>query len=242
MNAHAGEFVLGIECSNPGAGASSVVALARRGEEGAIELLGERGLDGAGRGSDGLVASVAALCAAHGAAARAIGRVVVSVGPGGYTALRTSVTAAKVLARAIGAELVGVETARVVAVSVDEAQRPALVLLASKREKSHASVVGVDGSIETIGVVDAGVFADARCAGVRVVVGDRHVHGSFVEAAAARGIGVVGPVLSAWACLRGSEGLVGVSGADLDAVGVVYAREPDAVTQWRARHGGGGGG
>lgn len=237
MSDGAGEYVLGIECSNPGSGESSVVALARRGGDGALELLGERGLEGVGRGSDGLVSSAALLCGAHGVGARSIGRVVVSVGPGGYTALRTSVTAAKVLARAIGAELVGVETARVVAVSV--AVRPALVLLASKREKSHASVVRADGAIESIGVVGVGVFDDARCDGVKVMVGDRHVHGSFVEGADARGIGVVEPVLSAWSCVRAGEGMEGVRGEALDSVGVVYAREPDAVTQWRERHGGG---
>lgn len=237
-----GEFVLGIECSNPGAGDSSVVAVARRGADGALELLGERGLEGDGRGSDGLVASAAALCAGHGVDARMIGRIAVSVGPGGYTALRTSVTAAKVLARAVGAELVGVETARVVAVSVGDEARPALILLASKREKSHASVLRADGGIDPLGVVDAGVFDDAARAGVKTVVGDGHVHASLVDAARARGIGWAAPVLSAWACLRASEGLAGARGAAIAGVGVVYAREPDAVTQWRARHGGHGGG
>jgi len=219
-------YELGIECSNPASG--SGVALARR-VDGELEFAGERELPQGASGTDALVRTIDALTREMGVTPAMLARVAVSVGPGGYTALRTSVAAASAIARALACEPVGVPTHRVAAHALDESDLPAMVILASKAQRAHASVVARDRSVRELGVVDASVVEGL---GVATLVGDAHAPAVFLDAARAAGVRAVPLALDAWSCLRAAEGLEGVDPADL---GVRYAREPDAVTQWRAR-------
>jgi len=230
---HMMKYALAIECSNPSArtGDRGDVALARI-VEGGLEYVGSMKLSEAARGSDGLLVAIDALCAAHSVEPRQIGRVVVSVGPGGYTALRVSVTVAKVLGEALGCLVVAVPTAAVAAHAQKDVigDRVAIIALASKGERTHCTRMCGDERL-VLGVLDAVGVAGS---GAGVLIGDGFVPRSVVEAAEGAGMEVRPMVLSARACLEVSGVFLAV---EPEKLGVEYAREPDAVTQWRKLHG-----
>ena len=220
------KYALGIECSNPSARGTNrgEVALAEIIDDG-LKYVGSIGLPTEARGSDGLMGAIDALCAEHGVSAAEIGRVVVSVGPGGYTALRISVTVAKVLGMSIGCGVVAVPTAAVAGVGL--AGEDAVVALASKKGRAHCTRV-VGGEMTVLGVI--GREEIANC-GAAVLVGDSYLPSEMVEAAQGAGMEVRGIELKARGCLEAS---VGIGEIDPGELSVLYAREPDAVTQWRA--------
>lgn len=226
-----GDFILAIETSNPSAG-SSGVAIARRSGAGwgGLGVIEHEPVAPGGRHGDDLMPAIDRLCARAGATPADLGRVVVSVGPGGYTGLRVAVTVAKVLGHACGAELVGVPTALVAREALGPEDLPALVLLASKGEGASGWLVDAGGA-RCLGVVGAD---DVGGAGARCLVGDEHLPAGIARRGAELGLGVRALTLDARACLRLGAGMEPVGA---DALAPIYAREPDAVTQWRARHG-----
>jgi tRNA A37 threonylcarbamoyladenosine modification protein TsaB len=140
-------YAVAIEVSNPARG--SEVALA--------PLLGGS-LDGAslrteavGAEHDDPVQALARLCGRAGVLPRQLQHVAVSIGPGGFTAVRTALTSARMLAEATGARLVGVPSALVAADAALDAEGEAgqtlpdpacvLVVLASKGESAWCSAV-----------------------------------------------------------------------------------------------------
>ncbi len=223
------KHAIAIECSNPSSrgGSRGEVAIGKMVADG-IEHIGSLGLSAEHRGSDGLMIAIDELCKAHGLAPRDIGRVVVSVGPGGYTALRVSVTIAKVLASVAGCQVVAVPTAAVAGAALQGVD--AVVALASKNSKAHCTRI-VDGAMTVLGVVDGQAVAET---GAGVLVGDSHLPEGMVGAAEHTGMEVRGIELTARACLEAS---VGIDAIKPEELGVLYAREPDAVTQWRKLHG-----
>lgn len=213
-----------IETSNPGGASPGEVGLAR-----GDTLVRTRALDPRGRHDDALMPAVAQLCADEGVAATDLERVVVSVGPGGFSSLRIAVATAKMIAMTAGCGCVGVPTCRVAAHGVSGR---ALVCLASKRESVWARAYD-DG--EPLG---AGAALNAPCVaalceehGVGRVIGDDHLPGAVRAWCKDQGVEVVPPALTAASCLGASAGIAPVSPAEL---AVVYPREPEAVRKWRA--------
>jgi tRNA A37 threonylcarbamoyladenosine modification protein TsaB len=223
-------ITLGIEMSNPGAntpGAIPAHAVALWDERGT--LLGSSALPDTSRGSDAVMDAIATLAQSCGVAPVSIGRIIVSIGPGGYTALRIATTSAKVLADTLGAELIAVPSARVASVSIEESHRPALIALASKKNKCHASLLASDGSIEELGIIDADALSTiAPCS----IIADHHLPKSFHERASILGVEVRPLRLDVRDLLVASRGIEPI---DPLLCAPKYAREPDAVTQWRAR-------
>ncbi|MCA9275697.1 MAG: hypothetical protein KDA29_06705 [Phycisphaerales bacterium] len=223
-------ITLGIEMSNPSAARdeqSRPHSVAMWNSEG--ELLGSAPLPASARGSDAVMHAIASLGDQVGVSASSIGRVLVSVGPGGYTALRIATTSAKMLAHTLGASLVAVPSARVASIRIEPGLCPALVALASKKNRSHATVIEADGSMREVGIIDAEALASM---GVRSIVSDHHLPASFAEMAGSLGIQIVPLVLDARDLLLACEG---IGDCDPLLLAPLYAREPDAVTQWRAR-------
>lgn len=228
--------VMGIEMSNPGAiddtrAPAHALALWRIGADGDA-LLGSAPMPRSTRGSDAVMAGIETLCAGCAVRPGQLTRVLVSLGPGGYTALRISTTTAKVLAMALGAELIGIETARVAAASIDPGRLPAMIALASRRQHTHATIAHADRTLEAVGVIGVDRLAALE---VRTLVADAHLPPSFAQGARELGIERIPLVLDARTMLDASAGIAPVAPI---ALGPIYAREPDAVTQWRARHGG----
>lgn len=223
-------ITLGIEMSNPGANAPGEVqkhAVALWGLD--DELIGSAQLPEASRGSDSIMHALSVLAQQHQVEPRNIGRVIVSTGPGGYTALRIATTSAKVLADTLGAQLILVPTPCAASVSIEPDACPALIALASKKGRCHASILAADGSLKEIGIVDVSVLDTP---GLCSIVADHHLPDSFRERASALGIEQVPLSLDARGLLRASEG---IEPTDPLRCAPIYAREPDAVTQWRAR-------
>lgn len=222
--------VLVIEASNPSASPAEVCVA--RLSDGGVEILGTHGTPAAARSSDGVMVAVDAACRAAGVVPGDLDAVAVSAGPGGFTALRIATTTAKTLAEALGLGAIAVPTADVAARSVPPEHRPALIALASKKDAAHLTLLHPDGRTESLGVRTPADFpADAA----RAIVADRHLPAPIADCAAAAGMARLPLTLSARACAEAAASLPETAP---DALRPIYAREPDAVTQWRARHGG----
>lgn len=223
------QIVLAIELSNPSASTDAHAAALFSFANSESELIGSMPIPEGIRSSDAIMVLVESLCAEHEIKPTDITRILVSVGPGGYTALRIATTTAKVLAHTIGCSLVAVPTANVAAVAIDSAHRPALIALASKNNLAHCSVAHADGQIEAVGVIDASKIESLN---VRSIFADSFLPKAFVEAAEQQGIEVHPIVLDAQNCLVAASGIPPIAPIELAPI---YAREPDAITQWRER-------
>jgi len=224
----AARTILAIETSNPSSGAGGVCAARLEGN--AVEILGRGELDASVRASDGVMVAVASACDSGGITARDVDAIAVSIGPGGYTALRIAATTAKTLAFACDCPVVPVPTWAVARESIGPEQRPALIALAGKGDHAHLTVIAPDGSPTHLGVVGPGAIQGGMAS---VLVGDGHVPGAIVDKCLSLGMTRASIVLRGEACASASLGFDAVGP---DAFEPAYAREPDAVTQWRARH------
>lgn len=225
-------LILAIETSNPsspepGSGAGPGVALGRAGGE----LLGAEPVEG-GAHDDALTPAIARLFERAGARPAEIGLVAVSVGPGGYTALRIAVTTAKFIAEACGALCVPVPSAAVAAAACPRGL-PFAVALASKDGTCFAQPFGPEGEPAGEGrLIDA---AGVEGLGVSRLAADRFLPGPVRSRALELGLELLPLQLSAQAVL----GLVSrYSAVNPDEIHPQYPREPEAVVMWRRRHGG----
>lgn len=274
------DYTLAIETSNPTAGPSGRVATAAgevlagagvalgrasSGPGGRADVVDEEPLVASGAGVDDLVSAIDRLCRRRGVTPREIGCVAVSIGPGGYTGLRSAVAAAKMIAEATGARVVDVPSAEVAARCIDPALAPALVCLASKADTAHATLLPA---------VRTGPWWERAEPALRSILGPGG--GGAVEElcrdtrdwiAAALPIGIIGADQVGSLCpraliadrylpeaIRAASARVGAVivepifaassvlalAAGRDAVdplrlAPIYPREPDAVTQWRQK-------
>lgn len=234
----AGTIVLAIETSNPSAppGAGSVAvgridpALPR-----GFRLLALRRLRPAARHDDALIRAVDDACRDASVAPRGLGRVAVSIGPGGFTSLRVAVATVKLLCEATGAQPVPVPSALVAAAKRRPAGRCA-VALATKGETFWAAIVPpgagdgapVSGAVMTVADLDRA----HRATPLLEVVADRHAPAALAVWARTAGVRMRPLWLCATRCLEASMALAPV---DPLALAPAYPREPEAVRAWRAR-------
>ena len=229
----AARWILAIEASNPSAdpdpGMASVAG-ALIGPDGALGEPIEIAFLAASRKADGLLPAIEAVRSALAVTPQSLSRVCVSVGPGGYTGLRVSVTVAKTIAMATGADLVPVSSAAV-AIGDHRPPCPFVVCLASKGDRTHATAFQ-SGSGEpgrSLGVIDAAVIPEI---GGDLVVADRFLPEPIRVACLQNSRKIVEPRFSASRCMKIGSGLSPVAPA---ALVPDYAREPEAVRLWRAR-------
>jgi len=220
-----GPVTLVIEISNPGAGENAAfVAL------GTLQggLIGHEPLSPLAGGRDDLHPAIERLCARAGVKPERVARVAVSVGPGGYTSLRVAVAAGAMIGEVTGAATVAVPTARLVARSVEASDGyPRGLALASKGDACHLTIETGPGVLE-----DAGLLRADRLEGLglRSIVADAHLPEAIAAEADRLGVRRVPVSFSPEAACGLAAEL-----ATTDTLAVRYAREPDAVTQWRAR-------
>jgi tRNA threonylcarbamoyl adenosine modification protein YeaZ len=229
---HPGQIILAIETSNPTMGEPGV-ALGRP-AGGGVEVLDEETLRTGSRRGDDLIPAIDRVMRRRGLAPNRIGRVLVSTGPGGFTALRIAIAAAKMLGESLGAEVVPVPTALVIAAELDRELAPALICLASKGKTTFGVRLVESGWTdhpEPVGVIDA---EGLEGLGVRTLVGDEHLPEGMRARAGALGISIVRPKLSAKALLGVGHAMTPVDPLELAPI---YPREPEAVRKWRELHG-----
>ena len=218
-------LTLAIETSNPSAGGGGVALVAGAGVLGVEEVSREPQ-------RDDLMAAIARLCDRCGKTPRDLSRVAVSIGPGGYTAVRVAVTVAKMICEATGAACVGVPTPLVVARRVDF-PGPFAVALASKGETALVTRFE-GGGVDALGpgaLVDASGLASLN---INLLVADSFLPAPMRARAAELGIPVQPPVFDPVACAEASEA---IPPTDPAALLPLYPREPEAVTKWRTLKG-----
>ena len=159
------------------------LAIETSGDRGSVALgrgdrvLESRALGGPRRHAVEFVPMVAAICRAHAVTPGELGLILVSAGPGSFTGLRIGVTAARMIAMATGARLVGVPTLSAVAVNALEVLPPPrrlVVLLDAKRKHVFAAAfdltegryvpVAEPAEAEPRAFLTAHVLEDATCA------------------------------------------------------------------------------
>ncbi|MFI4896669.1 MAG: tRNA (adenosine(37)-N6)-threonylcarbamoyltransferase complex dimerization subunit type 1 TsaB [Phycisphaerales bacterium JB059] len=227
-----GQFILAIETSNPTMGEPGV-ALGRVSGEG-VEVLDEEPLRAGSRRGDDLIPAIDRVTRRHDLPPARIGRVLVSTGPGGFTALRIAIAGAKMLGESLGAEVVPVPTALVIAEGLDRGQAPVLICLASKGTTTFGVRLVENAWTqrpEPVGVIGADRLGEL---GVRTLVGDEHLPEEMRRRAGSLGVTVTPPRLSASALLRVGHAMAPVDPLELAPI---YPREPEAVRKWRELHG-----
>lgn len=220
------------------------IEMSQRGGSVALGLQGatprvERFDAGGERDSDPLIPVIDRLVREMGFGPGELGAVAVSIGPGGFTGLRISVTAAKCMAEALGIPLLAVPSALVAAAS---ATGPGdwLVALAAKRDSVWLTTV--TGDAENLAIT--GVPRVVRAVEVvlpansRTLLADAYAPAGLVDLCRSRGLIVEEPRFDAAACWRlairrWQRGLV----EDPLQLAPLYPREPEAATLWRQRHG-----
>ena len=236
--------ILAIECSNPGAAAEHAPAGSGPGvalgvmHAGGVDVLGVEPVRPSSRGGhdDDLMPAIDRLFKRAGVDPRSgtLGRVAVSIGPGGYTSVRVACAAGKMIAEACGARCVGVPSAGVVLESMPaEARSGAVaVALAGKNDSAWVQVFaeGAEGGPGRL--MTAADVPKLFGAGVRMIVADRFLPAPLRAAAMSAGMEFREPVFDAAACLRLGARLPAVDPVELVPI---YPREPDAVTLWRAK-------
>ncbi|MBL8991565.1 MAG: hypothetical protein JNJ48_08305 [Phycisphaerae bacterium] len=244
-------LTLAIETSNPpspGGGSVALGLVERAGPEdpaGRVEVLGVEPLRPVDRDRDDLMPAIDRLVRRAGRAPAEVSLVAVSMGPGGFTALRVACATGKLIATATGggtpALCVAVPSALSAALSApaDARSGPLAVALAAKAGVVHLTLLAP--GFERKGSAPAGRLADAAAIAALspagVMIADRHLPAEIRAAATRIGWRVVEPSWDARSVLAAAAHVPTVQA---DALNPLYAREPEAVTLWRARHGGGG--
>ncbi|MBX3322485.1 MAG: tRNA (adenosine(37)-N6)-threonylcarbamoyltransferase complex dimerization subunit type 1 TsaB [Phycisphaeraceae bacterium] len=220
-------LILGIETSNPSSGTdrpAAGVALVRT-EESLVEVLGVEWLRATGRHDDDLMPAIDRLCAAASVAPAELGRIGVSIGPGGYTGLRVACTTAMMIAEACGGECVGIPTALVQfatrAQQKQELSARVAVVLAVKGVRMYVHFAG-----EPTGVVMSS--EELLACKPTEVIADQFLPPMVREWASAAGVPISPPT-----CDPVAVAVLAANGAPADVVLPLYAREPEAVTRWR---------
>ncbi len=235
--------ILAIETSNPSAWTPEHairpgVAVGRlRGHQ--IDILARYDIDPSRPHDDTLLMAIDTALNASGGSPRSIKTIAVSAGPGGFTAVRLAIVAAKMIAEVTGAACIAVPSAAVAAARVRPGPRPFAVLLASKGDSSYATLF--DGGALPAGVPRIVRAADLPMLGAQRIIADHHLPDPISAAAAALRVPVERPEFDPAACLEICSHYPSVDPA---ALLPLYPREPEAVTKWRELHppGKGGGG
>lgn len=233
-------LILAIEATNPNVPTPGVLLARAEGDAptAPCRVLATRALHASGRHDDVLLPSIAGLLDTADVKPADLDEVLVSIGPGGFTATRLACVGAAVLAEVAGARVRAVETARVVVETASQDtgfKGPLVVAMASKRNSAFVtrfdplstSAPGPNRSI------DVAAFERLLLPGDRLLF-EGHLPDPMLEIAAKLGVESVPLRLTA-------EGLLASRHAGrtvaTELLRPLYPREPDAVTQWRERYG-----
>jgi tRNA A37 threonylcarbamoyladenosine modification protein TsaB len=203
------------------------------------------------RDRDWLWPSIDQACSSAGVTPAELAWVGVDIGPGGFSGLRTTIAAAQSIASVHGLPCVAVPSALVAACSTFSAGSRDLAGSACSDGSVVHAVLAVKGATAWIATLvrdDRGWFQQAASViewerwmprSGSTLLADVHCPAALRAACEAGGVPVVEPVWSGRGVMMAARRLrlegQGVGPAELSPE---YAREPEAVTLWRQRHGG----
>lgn len=253
VETHNEQLVLAIENSNPASRAGGIspaqvaLGVVDRTSGRVVRVLSEQPIRELGRGEDDLVSAIDRVMSDAGRTTRELQFVAVSTGPGGYTALRMAIAAAKMIAMVSGARCVGVPSAwcaalnaRLDRTSTSDAIEPAFApLLSVKGEAAFTQVITSEmldraGAALPEGILIGPDDLQRVLPPSTILLIDDHTPKTLLDRANELGFATHRTRLNAEAVLAGAARLNAV---DLAELAPIYAREPEAVTLWRQRHG-----
>jgi len=169
--------------------------------------------------------------------ASAIGRVVVSVGPGGYSSVRIAVATAKMISFATGAACVPAPSDASAACGAGVSGTVAVAMASKSRDGGSAWVRAFEMDPHGARALGPGVVADEaglaalhERSGFASLVADAHLPDAMRAWAKGAGVTVAPMALTAASCLAASGGIAPVPALELECV---YPRDPEAVRKWR---------
>ncbi len=231
-------LTLAIEATNPNVPTPGVLLARIDDGSGAATVLATRGLHQEGRHDDMLLPAIAELFKESGAQPADLDEVLVSIGPGGFTATRLACVAAAVLAEVSGARVLAVPTVNVAIETVLQDHNimgGVVVAMASKHETAYvARYDHADRKFSESGASIGPEVFDAFVLPGDILVFEGHLPAPMLEIVAKRDIECILMRLTTdglLACRAAAQSVA------IEYLRPIYPREPDAVTQWRRRYG-----
>ena len=232
-------LTLAIETSNPSSAAErwTAVAIGRARPEGdgSVEVLARASLEPVSRHDDALLPAIDRACRDAGIAPADLARVAISIGPGGFTALRIAATVAKMLALAHSTDCVGVPTAQALIRRAETRNHDSeiAVALGWKRDSVWIERFDPAGRRLSAKVQQLDTLDLSTCS--LLIADDRFVATLRSASLLPEQVGVHPPRFDAVAVLEASAAIDPTPPIEF---GPLYPREPEAVTKWRELHGG----
>jgi tRNA threonylcarbamoyl adenosine modification protein YeaZ len=201
-------------------------------------------LDDPSRDRDWLWPSINEVCVRAGLVPAELTWVAVDVGPGGFSGLRTTIAAAQSIATVHGLPCIAVPSALAAACSAWPASTPdapsmAYAVLAVKGATAWIATLGRDDRgwfQSTASVIEWGQWQPLAGS---MVLADAHCPAAIVQVCQAHGVPIVEPTWSGLGVMAAAQRLWDEGHrVAASALSPEYAREPEAVTLWRQRHGG----
>jgi len=195
--------------------------------------------DSDSRHGDVLLPAIDSLLRSIGCGPADLGGCGVSLGPGGFTGLRVSISTCSSMGLALGIPVYGIPSALVVASSIAGERSNMLVVLGCKGD--NAWLTGVEcregrWSIQQEGSLVTGGAEGDWFDGHSVLVADEHLPESMHRSAVERGMEILAPSWNPEACLELTR--VRHDAEDADQVHLlqpIYPSVPEAVSLWQAR-------
>lgn len=195
------------------------------------------------RHDDVLMPSIEAMLSEADCAAGDLEGCGVSIGPGGFTGLRISVSTVMTMGMALDIPVYGIPSALVVATSLDavpDSSTQLLVTLAGKGETAWFTLLSGSENGHWI-IQQPGALVDGNDAGpwlkdASLLLADEHLPEVIRTKAEEAGLPVEAPLWDPEACLAITRMRHGAGmGEDPRTLQPIYARQPDAVSQWESR-------
>ncbi len=229
---------------------SRIVALETSGPVGSVAVAGpdlevvERVFERGQRHARDLVPALQELCQAAGWTPHEIEAVVVDVGPGSYTGVRVAIAAARTLAFAVDAALIGVDSLAVLAEGLGDDRHPLAVLLDARRGQAYWDLFEPDaaGGLRRRfgpGIATPEMIQTRLPTGCRLLGSGLTAHGSAFDA------GRFQPITeeASWIPRASTLLEIGRRAAqagglpDASSVSPIYLRPSEAELLWEERHG-----
>ncbi len=227
-------LTLAIETSNPSSAESgwTAVAIGRPGPD-QPKVLATAALQPIDRHDDALLPAIDRACHEAGVQPSDLERIAVSIGPGGFTALRIAVTVAKMLSLAHGTACIAVPTAAALVRRAEaDPHAETGIALAWKRdsvwfERYRGRETRLSAGLQPVEALDCSALAMIIC-DERFEQTVRTHHPDGLSTRFCR------PHFDAVAVLEASASIEPTPALEFAPF---YPREPEAVTKWRELHG-----